>query len=178
MNSQLQRLRKELESALAVATPAQLANTPEGKWSPALVLEHLWLIYKNTNKGIAKCLEKGMPLATAATLSHRVRTFVVVGLQYLPGGAKAPERATPRGEPASEVLSSVFPEIQQMDTGFAECERRFGSATKILDHPFLGPLTADQWRTLSLGARSPSRPADSRTAGKSLILNQKQSATK
>ena len=147
MNSQLERLRKELESALANATPAQLANTPEGKWSPALVLEHLWLTYKNTNKGIAKCLERGAPLATAATLSHRVKTFVVVGLQYLPSGAKVPERAVPRGAPSDEVLSSIFREIQQMDSGFTQCESKFGPGAKILDHPVLGPLTVSQWRT-------------------------------
>jgi hypothetical protein len=33
-----------------------------------------------------------------------------------------------------------------METGFNDCECRFGSATKILDHPILGPLTAEQWR--------------------------------
>jgi hypothetical protein len=147
MDSHLERLRKELESAMAGATPTELASGPEGKWSPAQILEHLWLTYRNTNKGIAKCLEKGAPLATRATLIHRVRAFVVVGLQYLPSGAKAPERATPRGTPSSEVLSSVFHEIQQMDSGLAECERKFGVDTKILDHPVMGPLTVKQWRT-------------------------------
>ena len=147
MNSHLERLRKELESALAGATPAQLANAPEGKWSPALVLEHLWLTYTNTNKGIAKCLEKGAPLATAATFRHRVKTFVVVGLQFLPGGAKAPERAVPRGAPSDEVLHSIFSEIRKMDSGFTECENKFGSKAKLLDHPVLGPLNVRQWRT-------------------------------
>jgi hypothetical protein len=147
MNSHLERLRKELESTLTGVTPVQLANTPEGKWSPALVLEHLWLTYKNTNKGLAKCLEKGAPLATPATLSHRVKTFVVVGIQFLPGGAKAPERAVPREAACDEVLSSIFPELKQMDSSLAECERKFGSSTKILDHPVLGPLTARQWQT-------------------------------
>ena len=147
MDSHLERLRKELESAMAGVTPTELASGPEGKWSPAQILEHLWLTYRNTNKGIAKCLEKGAPLATRATLIHRVKTFVVVGLQYLPSGATAPERATPRGTPSSEVLSSILPEIQQMDSGLAECERKFGVDTKILDHPVMGPLTVKQWRT-------------------------------
>ena len=147
MNSNLERLRKELEGAMAGSTPTELASGPEGKWSPAQVLEHLWLTYKNTSKGLSKCLEKGAPLATRATFIHRVKTFVVVRLKYLPAGAKAPERATPRGTPSSEVLRSFFSEIQQMDSGLTECERKFGTTTKILDHPVLGPLTVNQWRT-------------------------------
>ena len=106
----------------------------------------MWLTYKNTNKGIEKCLEKGTPLATPPTLTHRVKAFVVVGLKYLPGRSKAPERATPRGTPSDEVLRSIFPEIQQMDSGLAECERKFGVNAQILDHPVLGPLTVKQWR--------------------------------
>ncbi len=147
MNSHLERLRKELESTLAGVTPVQLANTPEGKWSPALVLEHLWLTYKNTNKGLTKCLETGAPLATSASLSHRVKTFVVVSLQFLPGGAKAPERAVPQGVPSSEVLTSIFPTLEQMDSNLTACERKFGPGKRILDHPVLGPLTVSQWRT-------------------------------
>jgi hypothetical protein len=147
MNSHLERLRKELEGAMAGATPAELASGPEGKWSPVQVLEHLWLTYKNTSRGLSKCLEKGAPLATRATFIHRVKTLVVVRLKYLPGGAKAPERATPRGTASNEVLRSIFPEIQQMDSGLAECERKFGANTKIMDHPVLGPLTVHQWRT-------------------------------
>ena len=129
------------------ATPAELASGPEGKWSPAQVLEHLWLTYKNTSRGLSKCLEKGASLATRATFIHRVKTLVVVRLKYLPGGAKAPERATPRGTASDEVLRSIFLEIQQMDSGLAECERKFGANTKIMDHPVLGPLTVHQWRT-------------------------------
>jgi len=144
MDSHLERLRKELDGAMAGATPTALASGPEGKWSPAQVLEHLWLTYKNTSKGLGKCLEKGAPLATRATLIHRLKTFVVVALKYLPDGAKAPERTTPRGTASDEVLRSIFPELEQMDSGLAECERRFGANTKILDHPVLGPLTVGQ----------------------------------
>jgi hypothetical protein len=33
-----------------------------------------------------------------------------------------------------------------MDKAIAECESRYGKATRLLDHPVLGPLTAHQWR--------------------------------
>jgi len=48
--------------------------------------------------------------------------------------------------PAEEVRQAIAPELQRMSLGLGDCERRFGVRTKIMDHPFLGPLTADEWR--------------------------------
>lgn len=70
----------------------------------------------------------------------------MINFGHMPGGANAPERAVPRGMAVEEVRSTIFEEILKMETGFNDCERRFGSTTKILDHPILGPLTAEQWR--------------------------------
>ncbi|MGD1216455.1 MAG: DUF1569 domain-containing protein [Terriglobales bacterium] len=146
MNSYLERLRQELEDAIGGASPSALAQAPAGKWNAAQILEHLFLTYKNTNRGMAKCLERGAPLATRATLKQRVATLLVVNLGYLPGGRKAPERATPRGMSPEDVQQAIAPELQKMGSGLDDCERRFGARTKIMDHPFLGPLTADEWR--------------------------------
>lgn len=146
MDSYLERLQQELEDAMAGVTPAELGKGPAGKWNAGQILEHLYLTYSNTNKGISRCMEKGVPLATRATLKHRLATLVVVNLGYLPSGAKAPERATPKGMPPQELLAAIVPEIRQMDSGLAEGERKFGAKTKIMDHPIMGPFTADQWR--------------------------------
>jgi hypothetical protein len=146
MDSYLERLQGELESATVGATAAALEQAPAGKWNAAQVLEHLFLTYKNTNKGIDKCLENGAPLATGATFRHRIGTLLVVRFGYLPGGRKAPERATPRGMGAAAVRQAIFPEIQRMESGLRQCENTFGPKTKIMDHPFLGPLTAAEWR--------------------------------
>jgi len=146
MDSYLERLQQELESATAGVTASGLEQGPSGKWSAAQVLEHLLLTYKNTNKGISKCLEKGVPLATGATFRHRIATLLVVAFGHLPGGRKAPERATPRGMAAEEVRQAIVPEIQRMESGLRDCEDKFGVENKIMDHPFLGPLTAAEWR--------------------------------
>jgi len=146
MDFSLESLRQELEEAIAGASPSALAQAPSGKWNAVQILEHLFLTYKNTNRGMAKCLEQSAPLATRATLKHRVATLLVVKLGYLPGGRQAPERATPRGMPTEEVLRAIAPELRKMGSNLNECERRFGARTKIMDHPFLGPLTADEWR--------------------------------
>jgi len=146
MDCSLELLQQELEEAIAGASPGALAQAPAGKWNAAQILEHLFLTYKTTNRGMAKCLEQSAPLATRASLKHRVATLLVVKLGYLPGGRKAPERATPRGMPPEEVLRAIAPELQKMGLDLEECERRFGPRTKIMDHPFLGPLTAGEWR--------------------------------
>ena len=146
MDSYLERLRRELEDATGGATAAGLAQAPAGKWSAAQILEHLLLTYQNTNRGLAKCLAQGAPLATRGTLKHRLAALLVVNLGYLPGGRKAPERVTPRGMPPEEVQQAIAPELQKMDSGLDACERRFGARTKIMDHLFLGPLTANEWR--------------------------------
>ena len=93
MDSYLERLQRELEDATGGAAAGGLAHAPAGKWSAAQILEHLLLTYKNTNRGLAKCLEQGAPLATRGTLKHRLAALLVVNLGYLPGGRKAPERA-------------------------------------------------------------------------------------
>ncbi len=146
MDSYLERLRQELEDAIGDASPSDLAQAPVGKWNAAQILEHLFLTYKSTNRGLAKCLEQGTPLVTRARLKHRVAALLVVNLGYVPAGRKAPERATPRGIPPEEVQRAIAPELQRMGSGLDDCECRFGAGTKIMDHPFLGPLTADEWR--------------------------------
>jgi Protein of unknown function (DUF1569) len=146
MNSYLERLRQELEEATARARTSDLERTSAGKWSPAQILEHLLLTYKSTNRALEKCLEQGAPLATRATLKDRMATLLVVNLGYIPGGRKAPERATPRGMPPEEVRQAFVPALEKMAASLDDCEHRFGAGTKILDHPFLGPLTANEWR--------------------------------
>ena len=150
MASHLEHLRRELEAAIDGASDSALGQAPAGKWNSGQILEHLFLTYKNTNWGLGKCLEKGAPLATHRTLKHRLSTLLVVNFGYMPEGRKAPDRAVPRGIALGEVRSTIFVEIEKMESGLADCERRFGAGTKIMDHPFLGPLTANEWRKFHL----------------------------
>jgi len=109
-------------------------------------LEHLLLTYKGTNLGLKRCLEQGAPLGARATLKDRLATLLVVNLGYMPRGRKAPERVKPRGVPVEEVRRAIAPELETMELGLDDCERRFGAGTKILNHTILGPLTAEEWR--------------------------------
>jgi hypothetical protein len=147
MNSHLESLRRELESVTQQWSETAAHRAPAGKWSAAQILEHLYLTCMGTNRGIAKCLDKQSPLATQTTTAkQRVRKWVVLGLGYMPDGAKAPERTVPRGLPVGEVRAAIFQELASMDSGLDACEKRFGAAQKIMDHPILGPFTAEEWR--------------------------------
>src|ERR1700676_3474698 len=99
MDSYLERLRQELEDAIAGARPSDLAQGPVGKWNAAEILEHLFLTYKNTNRGVAECLEYDTPLVTRVRWKHRVARLLVVNRGYVPAASKAPERSRPRGMP-------------------------------------------------------------------------------
>jgi hypothetical protein len=150
MHSHLERLRQELEEAIASSSVSTVAQTSLGKWNPDEIAEHLFLTYHHTSRGLAKCLEKGSPTARSATLRDRIATLLVVKLGYLPTGRKSPDRAVPRGMPPEGVRHGLKAELQKMDSELNDCELRFGQRTKILDHPALGPLTADEWRKFHL----------------------------
>jgi hypothetical protein len=146
VDSYLQKLSEAIGAATNAMSDEQLTCHPDGKWCVAEMLEHLYLTYRGTLKGAERCLQEGKPLAHKPTMQDRLRTAVVVSLGYMPKGRKAPERSTPRGMAAEEVVKAIGPEIAAMDNAIAQCEARFGKRTRILDHPILGPLTAQQWR--------------------------------
>ena len=148
MDSRLETLRENLESAVQDMSSEQLSWHLPGKWSASEVLEHLYLTYTGTIKGFERVLTRDTPLATRASIAHRLVTFVVVGLGHLPAGRQTPEVARPRGLPTEQVRSEIGAKLAAMDAVITQCEARFGRDVKLLDHPILGPLSAAQWRTL------------------------------
>jgi hypothetical protein len=148
MISYLERLRHELEDVVGHVSASELAPPPAGKWSTAQILEHLFLSYQGTNLGLTRCLKHGSPLATRSTLKQHFARLVVVNLAYMPPGVKAPEVVVPRGISLEETQRAILPELQRMALALDDCEGRFGSRTKIMDHPILGPLAVEEWRKL------------------------------
>ncbi|HUJ95265.1 MAG TPA: DUF1569 domain-containing protein [Terriglobales bacterium] len=148
MDSLLKRLREEIISATSGITGEELTRHPEGKWSAGEVLEHLYLSYTGTVKGFARCLDARKPLGGRPTPKQRFQVFVVTGLGYFPSGREAPKVARPKGLPSEQVLNDIAIQITRMDELISQCEAEYGRSVKLLDHPFLGPLTAQQWRKL------------------------------
>jgi hypothetical protein len=146
MDFYLQRLQNAIASVTDGMSAESLLQHPEGKWCTAEVLEHLYLTYTGTIKGFERCLEAGKTLARFPTWNDRFRTFMVVGIGYLPGGRTAPKNATPRGLPPEQVLAEVSEKIVVMDGVIAQAEEKYGKEIKLLDHPILGPLQGREWR--------------------------------
>ncbi len=148
MDSRLHELKQSLESAVEGMSSEQLNWHLPGKWCAAELLEHLYLTYTGTIKGFERVMAGGKPLASRASMSQRMRTFVVVGLGHMPGGVKAPAVVVPKGLPIDAVRNEIAAQLEAMDAIIAQCEARFGRRVHVLDHPILGPLTAPQWRKL------------------------------
>jgi len=142
----LHKLRDAIGAATRGVALEDLIRHREGKWSIAEILEHLSLTYSGTSKGFQRCLAVGKPLATNPNLKHRFITSVVVGMGHMPNGRQTPEPARPKGARAEQVLAGIGPLLESMDKLIEECEERYGSNVRLLDHPILGPLTGPQWR--------------------------------
>jgi hypothetical protein len=150
MDSYLERLRQAIAGATSEMSSEQLTRKTNGKWSAAEVLEHLYLTYTGTQKAFERCLKAGKPLAGTPTFKQRFSTAAVTEFGYLPKRRKSPDPVAPRGMAAERVLAEIGPQIAAMDRAIAQCEERYGSRVKVLDHPVLGPLTARQWRKFHL----------------------------
>src|SRR5579872_6292229 len=145
---------KQIRDAIANSTEglseSQMREHPEGKWDTAAILEHLALTYSSTARVMQKCMREGRPLATSATLKHRVARGLVLRFGYVPSGRKAPKQVVPTGIGPKEARELIFASLEKMDAACAECEQRFGSKVKIADHPVLGPIPLSGWRKFHL----------------------------
>jgi hypothetical protein len=146
MDARLEALKASLESAVDGLSSEHLRRKVQDKWCAAEVLEHLYLTYTGTIKGLEKALAEGRPLATSASLKQRLATFIVVTYGHMPAGRKTPPVARPRGLGEEEVRAGIAGAIESMDALLSRCEARFGRGAKLLDHPIRGPLSASQWR--------------------------------
>jgi Protein of unknown function (DUF1569) len=149
MDPYLSRLHGELSSEIGNWKPDQINWHPPAKWSAAQILD-LYLTYTGTVKGFGRILESGTPKASSPTWKNRLQATVVVNLGYLPSGREAPVHSRPKGVPAEKVVAEITPQIALMDEVFAQCAAKFGPLTRVLDHPFLGPLSVHQWRKFHL----------------------------
>jgi hypothetical protein len=150
MDSTLAHLHRLLARSISGMTPDQLTRHPEGKWSPAEILEHLNLSYSGTIKGLERCLQSGTTSASSDRSRMRWQRLMVIQVGYFPRGRKSPPRVLPRGAPAEQVTAEILENVSRLDGVIHECETRFGSRQSLADHPFLGPLTAAEWRKFHL----------------------------
>jgi len=141
-----EHIRKKAERLTHDFSSEQWQRAPEGKWSAALIFEHLLLTFSATTKGTLKTMKTGRPYCREATWRDRMATFIVTDLGFFPSGKKATQQTSPTGQFGEDLLRRFNDALVAMDATLADAEHRFGSRTRLLDHPILGPLTAEQWR--------------------------------
>jgi len=146
MSEYIPRLQEAIASSIRGMGREDLLRRPEGKWSTAEVLEHLYLTYTGTVKSCERSLGSERPPVTLQTPKQRFKTLIVVTLGYFPRGIQAPERVHPKGTPVEQVVSDIAKQISVMDELITRCELRYGKRNKLFNHPVLGALTGTQWR--------------------------------
>ena len=147
MHPLLARADRVLRDSAAALTLSALTRHAPDQWSGAEILEHLDLTFTRTTRGLHRVVEFGAPRTRPATLAQRVGRLLVLGLGYLPAPRRSPDAVRPRGADPAGVLESALTNLASMDAALDEAELRFGPRLPLMDHPVLGPLTIDQWRT-------------------------------
>jgi hypothetical protein len=94
MDSRLEKLKENLESAVEGMSSEQLSWHLPGKWCAAEVLEHLYLTYAGTIKAFEKVITCGKPLATRASMAQRALNLRGRGI-----GPDARRTKSPRNGP-------------------------------------------------------------------------------
>jgi hypothetical protein len=150
MDPHLEKLRLELLSTVEGLAPERLNWHPPGKWCTTEIIEHLYLTYTGTSKGLSRLLEAGQPKVSAPTWIQRAAVLLVLGAGRMPRGREAPSLSRPRGLSPEKVQAEIGDKIAEMDALLTTCENRFGARTKILDHVILGPLNTAEWRKFHL----------------------------
>src|SRR5260370_23341353 len=121
MDSRLEKLKENLESAVEGMSSEQWSWHPPGKWCAAEVLEHLYLTYTETIHRLERVMKRGKPLASRASMAQRLLTFVVVGLGHMPAGRQAPAFVQPKGLPAEQVRNEIGEKLTAMDARITQC---------------------------------------------------------
>jgi hypothetical protein len=143
---ELEQIRREVGQVASSSSEPTWRQAPAGKWSSAQIFEHLLLTYTGTTKGLRRVLDGGKPLGGVPTWSHRVRKMVVTTFGYMPTGRSAFRQICPEEGLARESMRNFYDALVAMDATLQDAERRFGRHALLLDHPFLGPLNAQEWR--------------------------------
>jgi hypothetical protein len=146
LSPELEKIRNEMARATRDFAEEHWLRAPEGKWNSAQILEHLLLSYTGTTKGLMRAMESGQPLARKPTVPDRVRAFVLARVGFIVPGGTSPKQTTPRGVLPPGSVQKFNDGLVAMDACLCDAEKRFGKKTKLLDHPFIGPLDAQQWR--------------------------------
>jgi len=142
----VRRVVERIDASVVGMTEAEMIWRPEGKWSTAEIIEHLSLAFLVTVKAGRFVLRQESPEIRRSTILERVLVTLAIDLGYFFMRLKAPRMVTPRGMAPEEARKVMLQSLIDMDEVLRQCLEKFGAGRPILPHPFLGPLTVEQWR--------------------------------
>lgn len=146
MNVHLKRAHDEIVAATGHLTVEHLARTAGGKWSPALILEHLTLTFRLNVSALEKALASGATKARKPSLYQWLSRVLVLDVGYFPR-ASAPEGVVPSGSiPPEQVRGAIAEALTVLDATLDRAAERFGERTPLLRHAFFAAMTVPQWR--------------------------------
>ena len=146
MSPHLARVRTQAEQLTSEFSPDEWHYSRDGRWSASLILEHLLLTFTATTRAMLKTMQAGEPFCRETTLRDRASRLYVLGFGQIPSGLEATKNITPKQGLPRDNLRAFNDALVAMDATLTDAERRFGKKKRILDHPILGPLTAEEWR--------------------------------
>lgn len=146
MSPHLEKVRAQAERLTRGFEPEDWHYSRGEQWSASMILEHLLLTFTGTSKGLLKTLQSSEPFCREATWRERTGRFYVLRLGRIPSGIKAAKNLTPKQGLPGDNLRPFNDALVAMNSLLNDAERRFGKKTRILEHPMLGPLTAEEWR--------------------------------
>lgn len=146
MDVHLKRAHDEIVAATGHLSAEQLARSVGGKWSPALILEHLTLTFRLNVSALEKALAAGETKARRPSLSQWLSRVLVLDVGYFPP-AKAPDAVVPSGSiPPADVRAAIAEALTALDATLDRAAERFGEGTPLLRHAFFAAMTVPQWR--------------------------------
>lgn len=150
MNPTLRQAMDLVEETTRGLSVDQLSRHVPGKWSIAEILEHLVMAFDGTASAAERALTEGTPRTRPPGLKEFLARTLVIDIGYFPR-VKAPKEAQPAGAiPAAQAVQALRAAIASADDAFARAAARFGERTPVVNHPYFGGLSVDQWRRFHL----------------------------
>src|SRR5271166_5201977 len=92
---------------MQAAPPDALLRAPAEKWNSLQIIEHLFLSYTATTKGLLRKMEEGQPEQTRPDVRQRLRSLYVLKAGRFPAGIESPKQTTPRASLKSPRLENI-----------------------------------------------------------------------
>ena len=146
MSPELEHIRRQVAKLTDGWAEPDWHYAPAGRWTCGQILEHLFLTFNGTTEGVLNMMKTGRPLARKPTLPDRLRTFCVAKLGFMPRERVSPPHTLPKSGWEQDALPRFYDALVALDATLDDAQRRFGGSAKVLQHPVLGPLSAQEWR--------------------------------